>query len=60
MTEYNVQIMAKPVCGRCHLACGYCYYSGKHRELYPEHPVPIMPQAVLESYIRQYMAIHPE
>lgn len=44
--------MAKPVGSSCNLRCAYCFYLEKHK-LYPGRTEPVMPDAVLESYIRQ-------
>jgi uncharacterized protein len=53
-------IMAKPVCGICNLDCRYCYYTMKPRELYPGVRKFLMPEEVLESYTRQYLAAMPD
>ncbi|MFA5865473.1 MAG: anaerobic sulfatase maturase [Phycisphaerae bacterium] len=60
MNEYDFQIMVKPVCGRCNLSCGYCYYARKPQELYPEHSNLMMKDDVLENFVRQYMAAKPQ
>ncbi|MFA6133154.1 MAG: anaerobic sulfatase maturase [Phycisphaerae bacterium] len=52
-------IMAKPVCGVCNLACRYCYYIDKPAQLYPGVANPRMSDEVLESYTRQYMEAMP-
>ncbi len=52
--------MVKPVCGVCNLSCGYCYYKDKPRELYPAETRFQMTPEALESFTRQYMALHPE
>ncbi len=52
-------IMAKPVCGTCNLDCRYCYYTMKPAELYPGTRRFLMPDDVLESYIRQYLQAQP-
>ena len=45
-------VMAKPIGPRCNLACRYCFYLEKER-LYPGETTWAMPEAVLESFIRQ-------
>lgn len=52
-------IMAKPVCGTCNLDCVYCYYTSKPQELYPNAGELRMSQAVLASYVRQYIEAMP-
>ena len=49
------QIMTKPNGPRCNLDCTYCYYLEKER-LYPGTKKFRMPDAVLEAYIRDYIA----
>lgn len=49
------QVMTKPIGPRCNLDCKYCYYLEKER-LYPEEKKFRMPEAVLETYIRDYIA----
>lgn len=49
------QVLAKPIGPTCNLACEYCYYLDKQR-LYPGAPDFRMPDAVLESFVRQYLA----
>jgi len=56
-TAFN--IMAKPVCGICNLACGYCYYTSKPGELYGQVEKFLMDGRVLESYTRQYLQAQP-
>lgn len=53
-------IMAKPVCGVCNLACRYCYYSTKPSDLYPGVDQFRMTDEVLDSYTRQYLDCQPE
>jgi uncharacterized protein len=48
-------IIAKPHGAKCNLACDYCYYLRKDT-LYPESDFR-MNEVVLESYIRQFIAI---
>jgi len=47
-------IMAKPLGPVCNLDCKYCYYLEKEK-LYPETSSWVMPDEVLDSYIRQYI-----
>ncbi len=51
-------VMAKPVGPVCNLKCGYCYYLETERLYTPPHEFR-MPDAVLENYIRQYIAASP-
>jgi uncharacterized protein len=48
-------IMAKPIGPVCNLQCQYCFYLEKER-LYPEQDDWRMPPAVLESFVRQFIA----
>jgi uncharacterized protein len=54
-------VLAKPIGPICNLDCKYCFYLEKEK-LYPEKPAHnsalhwAMPDHVLESYIRQYIA----
>ncbi len=52
-------IMAKPVCGVCNLDCTYCYYTEKLK-LYPGVTKFMMSDALLETYVQQYMAAQPQ
>ncbi len=47
-------VMTKPVGPICNLACRYCFYLEKEK-LYPANEPFRMSDAVLESYIRQYI-----
>ena len=47
-------IMTKPIGPICNLDCKYCYYLEKV-ELYPGRRSFRMPDATLESYVRQYI-----
>ena len=47
-------VMLKPVGSRCNLACRYCYYLEKDR-LYPEDTSQTLSEALLETFIRQYL-----
>ncbi len=49
------QVMTKPNGPRCNLDCTYCYYLEKER-LYPGTRKFRMPDAVLETYVRDYIA----
>ncbi len=51
----DFQLMAKPIGPRCNLACTYCFYRGKEA-LYPAGEKWKMPRAVLEAYVREYLA----
>src|SRR5687768_8405544 len=48
-------IMTKPIGAICNLDCTYCYYLEKEN-LYPDKRNFRMPDEVLESYVRQYIA----
>jgi len=48
-------VMAKPVGALCNLNCTYCYYLEK-RGLYAEEKLPRMSDAVLEAFVRDYIA----
>ncbi|MCX5655364.1 MAG: anaerobic sulfatase maturase [Planctomycetota bacterium] len=52
-------IMTKPVSGTCNLDCGYCYYTMKPRELYPDTKKFLMAEEVLGDFVRQYLAAMP-
>ncbi len=46
-------VMAKPAGAACNLACTYCFYLEK-TNLYPAtNKIPVMPNDVLETFIRQ-------
>ena len=49
------QVMTKPNGPRCNLDCTYCYYLEKER-LYPDEKKFRMPDDVLETYVRDYIA----
>jgi uncharacterized protein len=48
------QIFAKPTGSLCNLHCGYCYYI-QTKNLYPLNQSRIMPDGLLEEYIRQHI-----
>tara|TARA_B100002003_G_scaffold52451_1_gene47653 strand:+ start:8064 stop:9263 length:1200 start_codon:yes stop_codon:yes gene_type:complete len=48
-------IMAKPIGPECNLDCSYCYYTEK-AALYPPRTQFRMTDAVLETYIKDYIA----
>jgi uncharacterized protein len=48
------QIFAKPVGARCNLRCKYCYYI-KKLNLDPDQGSGLMPDFILERYIRQHI-----
>jgi uncharacterized protein len=52
------QAMAKPTGPVCNLDCQYCFYLEKEK-LYAGQTTWAMPDAVLESYIRQYIEAQP-
>ncbi|SDL86687.1 anaerobic sulfatase maturase [Aliiruegeria lutimaris] len=51
----SFQVMTKPMGPKCNLDCKYCYYLEKER-FYPEEKKFHMPEEVLETYIRDYIA----
>jgi uncharacterized protein len=51
-------VMAKPAGASCNLACRYCFYLEKDA-LYPGPGAHKMTDAVLEAYVRDYIAAHP-
>ncbi|MBE0530439.1 MAG: radical SAM protein, partial [Rhodospirillales bacterium] len=55
MEAQPFHVMVKPNGPRCNLDCTYCYYLEKER-LYPEAKKFRMPDAVLETYVRDYIA----
>jgi len=52
-------IMAKPIGALCNLDCTYCYYLEKQHLYASEGATPRMSDAVLDSYIRQYIEAQP-
>ena len=46
------QVFVKPVGARCNLNCSYCYYLEK-AELYKPAKLRVMPDEILEKYIKQ-------
>ncbi len=57
-TASDFQIFAKPASYRCNLECSYCYYLGK-ADLLPADPLPLMADALLETYIHGHIETHP-
>jgi uncharacterized protein len=57
MSVPNFHVLAKPIGPICNLDCKYCFYLEKE-SLYPEISDWAMPEAVLDSYIRQYIEAH--
>lgn len=55
MESRSFHVMTKPNGPRCNLDCTYCYYLEKER-LYPGTKKFQMPDDVLESYVRDYIA----
>lgn len=51
------QVMLKPVGATCNLHCTYCYYLEK-KKLYHNRDSFVMPEAILESFIRQHIEAH--
>lgn len=47
-------VMLKPAGALCNLSCRYCYYLEK-RELYPAEQRPLLSDALLEEFTRQYI-----
>lgn len=57
-TSLPFHVIAKPTGAACNLACSYCYYLEKEK-LYPDARRTMSP-AILETYIRQYIAAQPQ
>lgn len=55
MSRGSFHVMAKPTGALCNLDCHYCYYLEKER-LYPPGEAFRMPPAIVEAYVRQYLA----
>ena len=55
MRVESFHIMAKPIGPECNLDCSYCYYTEKVA-LYPPRTQFRMTDAVLETYIKDYIA----
>ncbi|HWQ77922.1 MAG TPA: anaerobic sulfatase maturase [Anaerovoracaceae bacterium] len=51
-------VMAKPVGPRCNLECSYCYYT-ETESFYDSPHRFLMPDSLLETYIRRYIAASP-
>jgi uncharacterized protein len=51
-------VMLKPVGATCNLACDYCYYLEKSH-LYGTSPRQRMDDALLEKFIKEYIALQP-
>jgi uncharacterized protein len=56
--ETGFHIMTKPIGPICNLDCKYCFYLEKEN-LYPQTKQWAMSSAVLERYIKQYIAAQP-
>lgn len=54
----GIHAMAKPIGALCNLDCSYCFYLEKEN-LYPARERFRMSDAVLESYVRGYIAAQP-
>ncbi|MDT8401841.1 MAG: anaerobic sulfatase maturase [Bacteroidales bacterium] len=52
------QVFVKPVGARCNMSCIYCYYLDKVN-LYGEKYGPLIPEDILEEYIKQHIAATP-
>ncbi len=50
-------VMAKPAGPMCNLQCRYCFYLEKEK-LFPDRHAWVMPDEVLESFIRQHIEAH--
>lgn len=57
MSSSPFHVMSKPVGPICNLDCKYCFYLEKEK-LYPQAGKWAMEDAVLESYIRQFIEAH--
>jgi len=55
----GLHVLAKPIGAQCNLACEYCFYLEK-QSLYGARQSFRMSDAVLERYIRQYLAASPD
>ncbi len=53
-TGQGCHILAKPNGPVCNLGCKYCFYLEK-RELYPEKNNFLMPDGVLEKFVKEYI-----
>ncbi|HDY7743394.1 TPA: anaerobic sulfatase maturase [Vibrio vulnificus] len=52
----RLHVMAKPIGAACNIDCTYCYYLSKQDLLeYKKGCTPVMDEATLETYIRQYI-----
>ena len=55
MTQpHPFQLLIKPVSADCNLRCSYCFYL-RAEELYPETKRHVMPDAVLDTMIRNLL-----
>ncbi|MGD8241082.1 MAG: hypothetical protein PVH68_21190, partial [Armatimonadota bacterium] len=54
----DLQLLIKPVSGRCNLRCDYCFYRPVHEKLYPD--ASVMSGEVLEEMIRQFLSLRME
>ena len=53
-----MHLMAKPTGPACNLDCEYCFYTEKV-VLFPDSKTVRMPDAILESYVKEYIAFQP-
>ncbi len=51
----DLQLLIKPVSGRCNLHCTYCFYRPVQEKLYPD--AKVMSGEVLEEMIRQFLGM---
>ncbi|MFW5995849.1 MAG: anaerobic sulfatase maturase [Halanaerobiaceae bacterium] len=56
--KQSLNMMAFPAGPACNAECEYCYYLDK-TDLYPGSNDFMMPEEIMEEYIRQYIAAHP-
>jgi uncharacterized protein len=57
-SSQGIHLMAKPVGAHCNLDCGYCFYLEKEA-YYPARQTHRMSDAMLEAYVRRYIAAQP-
>ncbi len=52
----GIHVMAKPAGSRCNLNCTYCFYLEKEHVLHHAKTSMLMPDDVLEAYIKNYIS----
>ena len=57
-SQQGLHVLAKPTGPICNIACKYCFYLEKER-LFPKNERFRMSDEVLESYVRDYLAVQP-